>query len=246
EFLRSLQSLDVCNHLVGLDAETKMRGSAVEPFLDGRFLQQLAEREVHLDRVQLRAVMVQELRLSELFRIEGGPPAGIGPSRGADVELRHLLSSKDSADYTFRFLAVGLPVATLDVGLAIFARAVFGEATGLLWRGKSDETGCPESEVNGFTCRGRSCRAAVLFIRVARSSAWAAISRCSSFPCAATRAWTSGNFCFSLSTGANRSPNLSMRRRTSSASKTTSSGFFLLSTFSTSSQVTGVETVGWG
>src|SRR5438105_15370370 len=53
-----------------------------------------------------------------------------------------------------------------------------------------------------------------------------------------------GSFCLSVSTGSKRSPIFSTRWRTLSDGKTSSFAFFFLSVFATSSQLTGVETVG--
>src|SRR6185312_13279730 len=53
-----------------------------------------------------------------------------------------------------------------------------------------------------------------------------------------------GSFCFFFATGSNRSPSLSTRFRTWSESKTSRLGFLALRHFSTSSHVTGVDTVG--
>src|SRR5207302_4280048 len=75
-------------------------------------------------------------------------------------------------------------------------------------------------------------------------SAWAAISTASGSGAAAASLPKSGNFCLSFSTGSKRSPNLSTRSNTCGASKTSRLGSFFLNVRSTSSQVTGVETVG--
>src|SRR5258708_39841037 len=69
------------------------------------------------------------------------------------------------------------------------------------------------------------------------SSAWAAISILSS-------AGNFGSFCLMVSTGANRSPTFLTRSRTWAASKTSREASFFFRHFSTSSQLTGVETVG--
>src|SRR3954463_5604960 len=53
-----------------------------------------------------------------------------------------------------------------------------------------------------------------------------------------------GSFCLSVSTGSKRSPNSATRLRAASESKASSCGSFLLKHFFTSSQVTGVETIG--
>src|ERR1700758_1169512 len=53
-----------------------------------------------------------------------------------------------------------------------------------------------------------------------------------------------GSFCLSFSTGSKRSPRFSTRARTSPERNLKSSAFFFLRQFATSSQVTGVETVG--
>src|SRR5258708_5201427 len=52
-----------------------------------------------------------------------------------------------------------------------------------------------------------------------------------------------GSFCFFLATGSKRSPSLATRLRTCSQSKTSRLGSFAFKHFSTSSHVTGVETV---
>src|SRR6266850_2601414 len=53
-----------------------------------------------------------------------------------------------------------------------------------------------------------------------------------------------GNFCFSFSTGAKRSPCFSTRARTLSERNFSRSAFFLFKQLATSSHATGVETVG--
>src|SRR5262249_51622093 len=53
-----------------------------------------------------------------------------------------------------------------------------------------------------------------------------------------------GSFCFSLSTGSKRSPFFSTRARTWSERNFKRSAFFFFEQLATSSQVTGVETLG--
>src|ERR1700680_1361443 len=74
-------------------------------------------------------------------------------------------------------------------------------------------------------------------------SACAAISMCSGF-FATVRDLRSGNRCFNVMTGANRSPSLSTRETTCGASNTSRLASFFLKVRSTSSQVMGVDTVG--
>ncbi len=73
---------------MGFDGETEMFGGIGQPVLDGGFFDELAEGEVHFDRVELGGVEVEEFLLGEFFGIESGLPSWIRPSGGADVE-RH-------------------------------------------------------------------------------------------------------------------------------------------------------------
>src|SRR5208337_2633730 len=84
------------------------------------------------------------------------------------------------------------------------------------------------------------------FLGRGRASAWAAmpmfLSSSVSEPAASPA--NCGSFCFSFSTGSKRSPIFSTRASTSLASKTKRPASFFFSACSTSSQVTGVDTVG--
>src|ERR1700674_6131388 len=46
---RALEPLDMRNDLMRLDAEPEMSGRILQPVLDGRFFDQLAEGKIHFD-----------------------------------------------------------------------------------------------------------------------------------------------------------------------------------------------------
>ncbi len=94
KILRPLQSLDVRDHLVRLDAKAKVRGRFLDPVLDRGLFHQLPESEVHFDRIELRGVVTEKLLLRELGWIEVRLPARISPSRSSDKQLRHGKLSK--------------------------------------------------------------------------------------------------------------------------------------------------------
>jgi hypothetical protein len=56
--------------------------------------------------------------------------------------------------------------------------------------------------------------------------------------------YIAGSFCFSVKTGANKSPCFSPRYKTWAVSNVSSFAFFFLKAVATSSHVTSVETVG--
>src|ERR1700674_5500647 len=85
----------------------------------------------------------------------------------------------------------------------------------------------------------------VFFSARGGASPWAAMLMASStFSDSAASPANCGSFCFSFCTGSNRSPIFSTRASTSFASNTSRPASFFFSACSTSSQVTGVETVG--
>src|ERR1700686_3674148 len=200
--------------LMRLDAKTKMCGRILQPVLNCGFFDELPESEIHFDRIQLGRVVAEEFLLRQLFRIKVGLPCRIGPSRRSYEELRHKIRSR---------LGRGRCIAgrrarftqTRDYTLLAFFRAELLRA--------------------GFVLRPA--------FRGRAESFWAAISlRSGSF--SAAMAFRSGSFCFNVITGANKSPIFSTREITCGASNTSRLASFFLNVRSTSSQVTGVETVG--
>ena len=77
-----LETFDVSDDLVGLNAETKFRRAFVEPLFDSGFLHQLAKSEIDFDGIKLRGVVLEKVLLGKLFGIELGLPARIRPSGG--------------------------------------------------------------------------------------------------------------------------------------------------------------------
>ena len=78
--VRRLESLDVGDDLMRLDAETKVCRRILHPVLNRRFFDQLPKREIDFDGVQLRGVVVQELLLRQLGWIEIRLPRRVSPS----------------------------------------------------------------------------------------------------------------------------------------------------------------------
>ncbi len=79
EIFRPFQPLDVRDHLVRFDAETKVRRGFLNPVLDRGLFHQLPESEIHFDRIELRSVVTEKFFLRELSGIEVRLPSSDKP-----------------------------------------------------------------------------------------------------------------------------------------------------------------------
>src|SRR5260370_7537804 len=84
------------NYLVRLHAESEARRCLLDPVLNRCFFHELAESEVHFNRIELSCVVAEKLFLREFGWVEVGLPARVGPSGSPHEQLRHSKVSKKS------------------------------------------------------------------------------------------------------------------------------------------------------
>src|SRR5271165_6318337 len=111
---------------MGFNRETKMFGRFRDPVLNRRLFYQLAEGVVHFYGVQLCGIEVEESFLRELFWVESRFPGWIRPSRGANVESRHIrriITGNAWAQLTRVLTSTPWPLPFLSSPLSLFLRA---------------------------------------------------------------------------------------------------------------------------
>src|SRR5581483_7177861 len=87
--VRIFQALDVCNHLMGLNAKAELLGRFGNPVQQAFLAREMAEGVVHLHGVQPSSVIVQEFFLGQFGRIKGRLPVWVCPARSPCMQFGH-------------------------------------------------------------------------------------------------------------------------------------------------------------